>query len=76
MTYAEIRQIAKTGNAECERRCPFLKNSADIGVGIIIDCDHVCWKTEEEYNKFLEELKEGYEAGYWQEVLSSEELPY
>jgi hypothetical protein len=39
MTYAEIRQIAKTGNAECERRCPFLKNSADIGVGIMIDCD-------------------------------------
>jgi hypothetical protein len=53
-----------------------LKNSADIGVGIMIDCDHVCWKTEEDYNKFLEELKAEYEAEHWQEESPSEELPF
>ena len=32
----QFKQNHRCGN------CPFIKNDADIGVGIIYDCDRVC----------------------------------
>jgi len=32
----DFKQAHKCGT------CPFVKNDADVGVGIIYDCDHVC----------------------------------
>ena len=42
-------------NHNC-RTCPFVKNEADVGVGIIRDCDYVC---KMEIPEILKEM-EGY----------------
>jgi hypothetical protein len=40
-------------NHDC-RTCPFVKNEADVGVGIIRDCDCVC---KMELGEILEEME-------------------
>jgi len=40
-------------NHRCET-CPFVKNEADVGVGIIRDCDYVCKK---DISKILEQME-------------------
>jgi len=40
MSKEEWAQSFKSSH-DCHR-CPFLKNSVDIGVGTVFDCDHVC----------------------------------
>ena len=39
------------------KKCPFIKNEADVGVGIMYDCDHVCNMSVEEVIKYVEEWR-------------------
>ena len=36
--------------------CPFVKNDADIGVGIIYDCDSVCFMELDEIVEYCKSL--------------------
>jgi len=55
MTKSEWAESFKEENHECSK-CPFVKNEADVGVGIIYDCDRVCMMEVLEIVKYIDEL--------------------
>ena len=40
-------------NHSCAR-CPFVNNGADVGVGVIYDCDHICILDVSEIAEYME----------------------
>ena len=39
--------------------CPFVKNDADVGIGVINDCDYVCLMEVPDIIKRIEEYEKG-----------------
>ena len=59
MSKSECAQSFKTDH-ECAT-CPFVKNSADVGIGTIYDCDYVCDMEVAEIAEYAGEYERGRE---------------